>query len=142
MAWPSLSRVDSRVNESSLPIGHKRLRVRLDHGAHPAFTRRGAAPDSFIRPAPRRGVYLATVVRVVPVEMGNFGLYTAELSLEDITFVSNAIRTTVLAKAFDMNVSTVGSLLDKLSHQRDRRAQATGAVAHASYAVASDHHAR
>ena len=40
------------------------------------------------------------------------------LLLADITFVSKAIWTTVLANAFDMNVSTAGSLLSKLSHHR------------------------
>ena len=39
--------------------------------------------------------------------------------LADITFVSNAIRTTVLANAFDMKVSTAGSLLLRLSQNRN-----------------------
>src|SRR3954465_11122261 len=36
-----------------------------------------------------------------------------------MTFVSNAIWTTIEANAFDMNVSTFGSLFDRLSHQRN-----------------------
>jgi hypothetical protein len=36
-----------------------------------------------------------------------------------LTFVSKAICTTMVANAFDMNVRTSGSLLDRLSHQRN-----------------------
>ena len=56
--------------------------------------------------------------RLVSEEIGNFGFET-KLLLADITFVSKAIRTTVLANAFDMNVSTAGSLLLRLSHHRN-----------------------
>ena len=41
------------------------------------------------------------------------------LSLEDMTLVSNAICTTMLANALDMNVMTFGSLLSRLSHHRN-----------------------
>src|SRR5207244_8002646 len=75
----------------------------------------GVAPDA--SPAPRRQCYLAENRRPTSPAMGSFFLNT-RLLLADITFVSKAIRTTVLANALDMNVSTVGSLLDKLSHQR------------------------
>ena len=40
------------------------------------------------------------------------------LLLADMIFVSKAIWSTIVANAFDMNVSTSGSLLSKLSHQR------------------------
>jgi hypothetical protein len=41
------------------------------------------------------------------------------LLLDDITLVSNAIWTTMLANVLDMKVSTFGSLLLRLSHQRN-----------------------
>src|SRR4051794_22091191 len=41
------------------------------------------------------------------------------LALEDITFVSKAIWTTIVANARDMSVSTSGSLLLRLSHHRN-----------------------
>src|SRR5215471_1719585 len=41
------------------------------------------------------------------------------LLLADITLLSKAIRTTMSANAFDMNVSTLGSLLLRLSHHRN-----------------------
>ena len=39
--------------------------------------------------------------------------------LEPSTVVSKAIWTTMLANPFDMNVSTLGSLLLRLSHHRN-----------------------
>jgi hypothetical protein len=41
------------------------------------------------------------------------------LLLADITLVSNAMLTTMLANGLDMNVSTSGSLLLRLSHHRN-----------------------
>src|SRR5207245_893923 len=70
----------------------------------------------FAGATPSGGSYLTTNRRPTSPAMGSFFLYT-RLLLADITFVSKAIRTTVLANALDMNVSTVGSLLLKLSHQ-------------------------
>src|SRR5213078_1340587 len=45
--------------------------------------------------------------------------FAACAPLLDITVLSNAIRTVVFANAFDMNVSTCGSLLLRLSHHRN-----------------------
>jgi hypothetical protein len=59
---------------------------------------------------PRCSAHLTTNRLLVSEEIGNFGFET-RLSLADITFVSKAIRTTVLANAFDMNVSTAGGRL-------------------------------
>src|SRR5438445_12261004 len=42
-----------------------------------------------------------------------------DLPPEDSTGVSKAIWTTMLANPFDMNVSTTGSLLPRLSHHRN-----------------------
>lgn len=42
----------------------------------------------------------------------------ADVLLEPSTVVSKAIWTTMLANPFDMNVSTLGSLLLRLSHHR------------------------
>ena len=66
----------------------------------------------------RCSAHLTTNRLLVSEEIGNLGFET-KLSLADITFVSKAIRTTVLANAFDMNVSTAGSLLLRLSHDRN-----------------------
>jgi hypothetical protein len=50
--------------------------------------------------------------------IGSFFLKTM-LVLDDMIFVSNVMRTTMSANAFDMNVNTSGSLLSRLSHQRN-----------------------
>src|SRR5258706_15922801 len=61
--------------------------------------------------------YLATDRRLAVPAMGSFLLNTA-LLLADITFVSKAICTTIVANALDMNVSTLLSVLGRLSHHR------------------------
>src|SRR5713101_593878 len=84
--------------------------------SHTAREARGAGP---LEPAPRVAMtYFDEKCREVSPAIGSF-LLTTVLSLADITFVSKAICTTMLANAFDMNVRTFGSLLDRLSHQRN-----------------------
>src|SRR5690348_18397151 len=60
----------------------------------------------------------ATNRRPTSPAIGSVFLYTT-LLLADITLVSNAIWTTMVANAFDMKVITTGSLLLRLSHQRN-----------------------
>src|SRR6478736_63199 len=62
--------------------------------------------------------YLATVWRPTSAAIGSFLLMTV-LLLADMIFVSKAICTVMLANALDMNVSTFGSLLSRLSHHRN-----------------------
>ena len=66
---------------------------------------------------PHHSAYLAGC-RPTSEAIGSFFLKTT-LLLDDITFVSKAMWTTMVANAFDMNVSTSGSLLSRLSHQRN-----------------------
>src|SRR5690348_15373288 len=101
----------------------------------PEATRRAAARRAQPRPqggvAVRVGVpgavrsghpdieaYFAAKCRPISPEPGSFLLMTA-LLLADITFVSKAICRTMVANALVMNVRTFGSLLLRLSHQRN-----------------------
>ena len=51
-----------------------------------------------------------------------------ELLLADMTLVSKAICTTCVANAFDMNVSTLGSLLDGCFCERHRIPETSAVV--------------
>jgi hypothetical protein len=73
------------------------------------------APDTFAPGAYAISAYLVGC-RPPSVAIGSFFLMTT-LLLADMIFVSKAIWSTMVANAFDMNVSTSGSLLSKLSHQ-------------------------
>jgi len=81
----------------------------------PSATRRrahrapGAAISAYFAASHRLDAALLAAVCVVEVAV----------VLEDLTFVANAMLATMLANVFDMNVSTSGSLLSRLSHQRN-----------------------
>src|SRR5690348_15021422 len=63
--------------------------------------------------------HFAATCRAISAEAEALLLLVAVLSLADITFVSKAICRTMVANAFVMNVRTSGSLLLRLSHQRN-----------------------
>ena len=96
---------------------------RAGNGTRKARRSRPSVPPGAPRSSAARGLvavrrYLAMVWRPTSAAIGSFLLITV-LLLADMIFVSKAICTTMVANAFDMNVSTSGSLLDRLSHQRN-----------------------
>src|SRR5436190_8943149 len=97
-----------QVAANSYQVVQASYAPRLTRGRGAGHIVPGATPSSR---------YLAANRRLVSPAIGSFFLKTA-LLLADITFVSKAIWTTMVANAFDMNVRTVGSLLSRLSHQR------------------------